>query len=346
MPPLAAQPQALSTTVARVSAHRTRREFFAIAGATGLAVTAACSRPGGTGGTAASGTVTVKHLFGETTLSAPPKRVVSAGLTEQDDLLAVGVAPVAVTSWFGDPPFGVWPWAQSKLGEAKPAVLSLNNGIAVEPIAALKPDLIVAVNAGLDADTYKKLAEIAPTIAQSGADAFFEPWKEQAAAVGAAVFKPDEMERLIQSVEEKLTGVAQAHPTFRDRTAVLLDGRIAGDTVTATVGGWRTDFLSAMGLGIPESVKALPASGGQAAIARDELAATLDGADVLIWCTDGDAEQSALLADPTVAALRATARKSNVFTDAELSAAIAFASPLSYPVVADRLPPLLSPVLG
>jgi hypothetical protein len=79
--------------------------------------------------------------------------VVSAGLTEQDDLLAVGVVPVAVTRWFGDQPFEVWPWAQPRLGSATPALLNLDNGIQIDQIAALKPDLIVAINAGLDADT-------------------------------------------------------------------------------------------------------------------------------------------------------------------------------------------------
>ena len=115
------------------------------------------------------GSVTVKHAFGETTVPAPPTRVVSAGFTEQDGLLAVGVVPIAVTDWFGGQPFGVWPWAQPKLGAAQPVVLNLDNGIQVDQIAALKPDLIVATNAGLDADTYKKLSAIAPTIAQSGA---------------------------------------------------------------------------------------------------------------------------------------------------------------------------------
>ena len=56
--------------------------------------------------------------FGQTTIKQPPKRVVSAGYTEQDDLLAVGVVPIAVTNWFGDQPFAVWPWAQPKLGAA------------------------------------------------------------------------------------------------------------------------------------------------------------------------------------------------------------------------------------
>ncbi len=36
----------------------------------------------------------------------------------------------------------------------------------------------------------------------------------------------------------------------------------------------------------------------------------------------------------------------NVFTGKDLAGAIAFASPLSYPVVADRLPPALTKALG
>ncbi len=329
-----------------MGAHRTRREFLALGAAAGFTLTAACARPGGGRVDGGSGAVTVRHVFGETVLPAPPARVVSAGLTEQDDLLAAGVVPIAVTNWFGDQPYGVWPWAQRQLGDAKPALLNLDNGIQVDAIAALKPDLIVAVNAGLDAETYKKLSAIAPTIAQSGGEAFFEPWKDQATAVATAVFKKDEMGRLIDAVDAKFAAAGQANPSFKDRTAVLLEGRFTGDAVTATVGGWRTDFLSALGLAVPESVKGLQASGGQATIPRAELAAAVDGADVLIWCTDSDAEQAALLADPTVAELRATTMKRNVFTPAELSAAIAFASPLSYPLVADQLPPLIARTLS
>lgn len=279
-------------------------------------------------------------------MPAPPTRVVSAGLTEQDDLLALGVVPIAVTRWFGDQPSAVWPWAQPRLGDTTPVVLNLDNGIQVDAIARTKPDLIVAVNAGLDQQTYTKLSEIAPTIAQSGGEAFFEPWKEQAKAVAAAVFRSDEMARLIAAVDERFAAVAQANPLFKDHTAVLLDGRFAGDTVTATVSGWRTDFLTAMGLSVPENIAASAGQGGQAVISREELPAAVDSADVLIWCTESDAEQAALLADPTVGDLRATATTRNVFTPADLSAAIAYASPLSYPVVADRLPALLTRALG
>lgn len=72
----------------------------------------------------------------------------------------------------------------------------------------------------------------------------------------------------------------------------------------------------------------------------------LDGADVLIWTTESDQDRDALLADPIVAQLAATRRDRNIFTTKELAGAIAFASPLSYPVVADQLPPELARVLG
>ena len=301
------------------------------------ALVAACSSTK-TGEVAKDGSVTVKHIFGETKIPAPPKRVVSAGFTEQDDLLAVGVVPIAVTDWFGGEPFGVWPWAQPKLGGAQPVVLNLNDGIQVDQIASLKPDLIVATNAGLDQDTYAKLSAIAPTIAQSGPDAFFEPWKDQATVIGQAVFKADDMAALISGVDVKFAGVGKNNPQFAGKKVLLLGGTFYQDSVRVTTPGWRTDFLTNMGFTIPDAVSEL--------VPRDKMASTLDSADVLIWKTESDDEQAALLADPIVSKLRATTAKRNVFTGKDLAGAIAFASTLSYPVVADQLPPLIAKVLA
>ena len=290
------------------------------------------------GEVAKDGSVTVKHIFGETKIPAPPKRVVSAGFTEQDDLLAVGVVPIAVTDWFGGEPFGVWPWAQPKLAGAQPVVLNLNDGIQVDQIASLKPDLIVATNAGLDQDTYTKLSAIAPTIAQSGPDAFFEPWKDQATAIGQAVFKADDMATLIAAVDEKFTAAGKDNPQFTGKKVLLLGGTYYQDCVRITTPGWRTDFLTNMGFTIPDA--------GSELVPRDKMASVLDGADALIWKTESDEEQAALLADPIVAKLQATIAKRNVFTGKDLAGAIAFASTLSYPMVADQLPPMLTRVLA
>jgi iron complex transport system substrate-binding protein len=282
------------------------------AGAAAYAAACSSKKPGEV---ADDGSVTIKHVFGETKVPAPPKRVVSAGLTEQDDLLAVGVIPIAVTDWFGGEPFAVWPWAQPKLGGAQPVVLNLADGVPVDQIASLRPDLIVATNAGLDQDTYNRLAAIAPTIAQSGQDAFFEPWKVQASAIGQAVFKHDEMQSLIAAVEEKFAAAGKNNAQFAGKKALLLEGTLVPDGPEVMSPGWRDEFLTQMGLAVADSV---------------------DSADVLIWATESDAQQGALLTDPAIK------RRRNAFTGKELAGAIAFASPLSYPVVAEQLPGLIA----
>jgi iron complex transport system substrate-binding protein len=318
-----------------VRAALSRRSFLTITASAALA--AACSSPK-PGQVAKDGSVTVKHIFGETKIPAPPNRVVSAGFTEQDDLLAVGVVPVAVTDWFGAQPFGVWPWAQPKLGGAQPVVLNLNDGIQVDQIASLKPDLIVATNAGLDQDAYTKLSAVAPTIAQSGPDAFFEPWKDQATVIGQAVFKADDMAKLIAAADDKFAGVGKNNPQFAGKKVLLVGGTFYEDNARVATQGWRTDFLTNMGFTIPDT--------GGGLVPREKMASVLDGADVLIWTTESDDEQAALLADPIVAKLQATVQKRNVFTGKDLAGALAFASTLSYPVVADQLPPLISRVLA
>ncbi|WAC91225.1 ABC transporter substrate-binding protein [Mycobacterium sp. Aquia_213] len=327
-----------------------RRGFLQLAGAAAAAaaagVSAGCSDPKPTTPSAPGGDgVTITHLFGQTVIKAPPKRVVSAGYTEQDDLLALGVVPIAVTNWFGDQPFAVWPWAQPKLGGAQPVVLNLDNGIPVDQISGLKPDLIVAINAGLDADTYQKLSAIAPTIAQSDGDAFFEPWKDQATAIGQAVFQADQMKTLIDGVDKQFVAVAQNHPQWKTKRALLMQGSLFRGSVVATAAGWRTDFLNQMGFVIADSIKSF-VSDHRAVIPRDQIKTVLDSADVVIWTTQSPDEQKALLADPEVAGSQATAQNRHVFTTKDQAGAIAFASPLSYPMVADQLPPMIGKVLG
>ncbi|MDT5359737.1 MAG: iron complex transport system substrate-binding protein [Mycobacterium sp.] len=313
--------------------------------AAGLAVTAAACSSEKPGVVAKDGSVTIKHAFGETKIPSPPKRVVSAGYTDQDDLLALGVVPVAVTNWFGDQPFGVWPWALPKLGTAQPVVLDLSNGIQVDQIAALEPDLIVATNAGMDADTYTKLTAIAPTVAQSGQDAFFEPWKDQAATIGQAVFKYDEMRKLVSDLDDKFVNAGKNNASFSGKKVFVVRGAFMGDALQITPAGWRTDFLTQMGFVIPDGIDNY-VKGGEALVPRDRAASVLDEADALIWTTESDEEHAALLADPTFAKLKATKTNRNVLTGKDLAGAITFATVPSYAMVADQLPPLINKVLA
>ena len=323
-----------------------RRGFLGAAGAAGLLVISV-RNSGLATGAPASGPVTIQHRFGQTTIPAPPKRVVSAGFTEQDDLLAVGVVPIAVTLWWGDEPYEVWPWAQPKLGSARPEVLSIyDGGIQFDRIAALRPDLIVAINAGVDQDSYNRLSAIAPTIPQSGDAPFFEPWKTQATTIGQATFQSDMVQSLITAADNRFPAVAKANPQFRGKNALLLQGTIFQDQVGATLPGWRTDFLTQMGFRIPDSINAFTIDEHRAFIPRDQIVSVLNTADVLIWTTQSAADEAGLRADPTIQQLNATAQNLNVFTGKEFAGAIAFSSPPSLPVVANQLPPMLNAALN
>jgi iron complex transport system substrate-binding protein len=222
----------------------------------------------------------------------------------------------------------------------------LRRGLQYDRIVALQPDLIVAINAGVDQDSYNRFSAIAPTIPQSGDAPFFEPWKTQATTIGQATFQPDKMRSLITQADNRINSVANTNPQFRGKNALLLQGALWEDKVGATLPGWRTDFLSQMGFRIPDSITAFTIDEHRALIPRDQIVPVLNTADVLIWTTQSEPDEAGLRADPAIQQLNATAQNRNVFTGKELAGAIAFSSPLSLPVVADQLPPLLNAALN
>jgi iron complex transport system substrate-binding protein len=159
------------------------------------------------------------------------------------------------------------------------------------------------------------------------------------------VFQADQMKSLIGAVDQAFAAVGQKNPQWTGKKALLMQGTLWQGTVTATLGGWRTDFLNQMGLVIADSIKPF-GTDHHAAIPRDQIKAVLDSADVVIWTTESPDDQKALLADPEVAASQATAQNRHIFTTKDQAGAIAFSSPLSYPLVADQLPPLIAKILG
>lgn len=147
-------------------AHRARRLAGLLAGVVLLVGTAAACGDSGSdtaAGTAAKSSassdafpVTIKHKFGSTTIKSEPQRIVTIGLTDQDAVLALGKVPVATTNWLGDYKGAIGPWAQDKLGSsAVPTVLKdTGTGPQIEKIAALKPDLIIALYSALTKAQY------------------------------------------------------------------------------------------------------------------------------------------------------------------------------------------------
>ena len=217
-----------------------RRQMLAGLSALALApVLVACGDDGGSGSTtgpskgpgaekseAGAFPVTIDHKYGSTTLEKAPARVVCVGLTEQDALLALGIVPVGVTKWFGDAPGYIFPWAVDRLGDAAlPEVLEDTNGVQIEKVAALRPDLIIGQYAGLTKKDYELLSAIAPTVAQPGEYADYgAPWDEMAMNVARAVGQPDAMQTLVDDVKQQIADQAAAHPEFKGMTAVVVTG--------------------------------------------------------------------------------------------------------------------------
>ena len=115
---------------------------------------------------AAAFPVTIEHKYGTTELAERPERVVTVGLNEQDAFFALGVAPVGVTDWMGFEN-GIGPWAEAaaKAAGDPPELLTNTDGIQFEKIAALRPDVIVALYTDLEKADYEKLSQIAPVVA-------------------------------------------------------------------------------------------------------------------------------------------------------------------------------------
>jgi ferric hydroxamate transport system substrate-binding protein len=103
--------------------------------------------------------LTVKHALGETIIAAQPKRVIALEWTYVEDVLALGVQPIAIADIKG---YNAWvkiPVAMDKGVQD----IGTRQEPNLEAIAKLNPDLIIAVSfrAGQNHD---KLKAIAPTL--------------------------------------------------------------------------------------------------------------------------------------------------------------------------------------
>ncbi|TPQ21442.1 ABC transporter substrate-binding protein [Streptomyces sporangiiformans] len=176
--------------------------------------------------------VTVEHAFGSTKVSEAPKRVVSVGYTDDQTILAFGIKPVGMVDQYPNPAGKTpdintqWPWVKDKWGDTKPEVVMKNgdSGPNYEKIAALRPDLIVAVYSEIDQAAYDKLSKIAPTVGRTKAEKepFSAPWQDNALHIAKALGKAEEGEKMVEDIQGKLDAAKKEHPAFADQKAVVL----------------------------------------------------------------------------------------------------------------------------
>jgi iron complex transport system substrate-binding protein len=290
--------------------------------------------------------VTIEHKFGSTTIEAAPERVVTVGLTDQDAVLALGVAPVGVTDWFGDHPHAVWPWAQDELGDlgnGGPEIVGDVDAIGFEQIAALQPDVILAVYAGLTEDDYDTLRQIAPTVAQPGDHVDWGvPWDEQTLIVGRALGRSAEAEAAVADVEARLDAARRQHPEFDGATGLVASPY--ADTISVYAPeDVRGRFLASLGFVQPPEIADLAGDGFSAELSHERT--DLLDVDALIWIINSAETDIPRFDDePLYAQLPVHRDRHDLFVENldDLGGATSFVSVLSLPFLIDEMVPRLA----
>lgn len=307
----------------------------------GPAEDAAAPAPGG-----GAFPVTVEHALGSTVVPAAPSRVVSLGFTDQDPILALGVVPVAIREFTGTQPSATWPWAREELQGQRPQVLE--GEVDPEALAALRPDLIVAVSAQLTPEEYETYSRIAPVLTRpAGSVAFQVPWQDTTRLVGTALGRSERAEQLVGELERRFEAVRAEHPEFAGRKAVVAAASSAG---TGSYFAWtskdaRGRFLTSLGFEVPAEVDRLAGDSFYADISGERLG-LLDQADVVAWLTIPGTADAAIEQQPGYPALR-VGREGRVLSLSEAQGvALSFSSVLSLPALLDTLPQDLDTRLG
>ncbi|MFE7276684.1 iron-siderophore ABC transporter substrate-binding protein [Streptomyces sp. NPDC057623] len=320
-----------------------------------LTAATACGGDGANAGTSGAGAeatasggsafpVTIAHKYGSTTIRSEPKRIVTVGLTDQDAVLALGQVPVGTTEWLGGYQGAVGPWAEDKLGGAEaPTVLTdTGTGPQVEKIAALRPDLILALYGGLTKDQYASLSKFAPVVAQPKEyNDYGIPWQELTEKVGRALGKPAEATKVVEDTEGRIKAAAEAHPDFKGASAVMAtpyEGMFVFGSQDP-----RSRLLTELGFSLPEDLDRAIGDRFGANISKERT--DLLDQDAAVWIVADVAEDADKLhKDASYKDLGVVGEGREVFVDesSDYGNATSFISALSLPYVLDRLVPQLT----
>lgn len=203
--------------------------------------------------------VTIPHAFGETTIPAKPRRIVTWGWASQDAVLALGEIPVGIPHFaYGGDENGALGWdkdAVAALGGTFPTILPAGNDVPVEAVAALQPDLIIAVYSSLTEDEYKVLSGIAPVVAYPDVP-WSTSWQDVITTTGKAIGKPVESEALVAELEQFMIAETAKYPEVQGTTFAGIAEYNGAVAVYAGLDP-RMSFLEDLGMVLAPSVTEL-----------------------------------------------------------------------------------------
>ena len=283
--------------------------------------------------------LTVEHALGSTTLPTEPQRVIALMDRDVDTLLALGVVPVAIRSWYNFED-GAGPWSLPLLEGHDPVVWT-GRELNFEAIAAQAPDLIVYANSGGEQDIYDRLSQIAPTV---GLPKDAAPWgattEQTTLLIAEALGRRAEGEALLDEMNGYFAAHKAAHPEFAEHTATYLD--IYPEGISAyNEQQFVNRMLTEIGFSATGASLAIP--DGETSIAVSaELVTDYDADIVLIYPFGRTLEE--MIADQPIVGQLSSIAEGRAFVLEDL--AFSTASVLSIPYALDSLVPKMSTALS
>lgn len=164
--------------------------------------------------------VTIKHAFGETTIDAAPKRIVTWGWGATDAVIALGQVPIAIPeATYGGDEEGVLPWIREALdaqGAQLPTLLDASTeDVPLEQVAALDADLFLAPYSGLTKEDYTKLTALGLDVVAYPSKPWSTPWRDVLTTTAQALGATEKAEGVLAGIDQRVAAAAAAHPEFK-----------------------------------------------------------------------------------------------------------------------------------
>lgn len=246
--------------------------------------------------------LTMQHTYGETIIPEKPVRIVTWGWAVQDAVVALGKAPVGIPHFtYGGDDNGALTWTKdaiAALGADFPTILSQSGGVPYEAIAALTPDVIIAVYSGITEEEYTRLSQIAPVVAFPDKP-WSTTWQDTITLTGTAMGQAADAEALVAELEQFIADEAAKYPQVQGATFAGIGGYDGAVSVYTAVDP-RMTFLEDAGLTLAPSVAQLGDVNSFYYSLSFERANELTS-DIYITYADTDADAEAFFGHPAMA---------------------------------------------
>ncbi|PCI88498.1 MAG: hypothetical protein COB24_03120 [Hyphomicrobiales bacterium] len=280
-----------------------------------------------------------EHKFGNSVVDKKPIRVVSLSFNGPDNILALGVKPVAIRSWIIKDNYGVGPWGIELLGDAKPYVIE--GELNIEKIAELQPDVILGMYSGINKEQYALLSEIAPTIAaEEQYTDYGTPWHIRSQTIARALGQSEKMEKLLNGVKNKITQIVDKHPDWKGKTATI--GYNWGETPGVyQAKDSRATLVNQLGFVTPDAIaEAGDPDSFHVALSTEDI--SLLEADITIWMVGSDEDSLAKLDDLKLRkTLKVYKEGREILAPDNITRAMSYSTVLSIPYMIDELVPMI-----